>query len=391
MRRRFLIVSAVVIMLSGFATGQASAKTRRHQTIVTTKKVNKTKYHIKHENQKTVSKLSTVHKKRRVKIKQIKLPKKAKHQTLYATKKIRVKKPKGHTKWKYTTYLLLKYANGKKVGFVKEQNLVKGKYLTPDQRQLEKGYATGALRKKRLNAYKVTVNQMLSRYPQQVTKQAKIKDWQAIDKTVIFGDSIALGREYINGDARVADKPFIDTALQKVGVTGPITNRAYSGSGVFAYAKKSFPRNLAWQLAKHDISRYSVIFLSYGTNDWGLTKQGKKSLLQVSTELNHEIQVIRERAPEAKILAVLPIDRYDSKHNNLYADHNVGKQGYTLEELNDAFARVYKANGIPAFDWHKGQNAAITSYRDMSDGQTHPNNQGYAKMAAKLANWLEQQ
>lgn len=55
MRRRFLIVSAVVIMLSGFATGQASAKTRRHQTIVTTKKVNKTKYHIKHENQKVES------------------------------------------------------------------------------------------------------------------------------------------------------------------------------------------------------------------------------------------------------------------------------------------------------------------------------------------------
>ncbi|QBO36876.1 SGNH/GDSL hydrolase family protein [Periweissella cryptocerci] len=391
MKKLLVIVGAVIVVFSGCVSGQVSAKSSRYQTIVTTKKTKRIKYYIKNPKQKTVSKLSTTRRQRPLKIKQIKLAKKMKQSTLYAIKTVRVKKPIRGSKWNYTTYVLLTSATGKKVGYVKKAHLEKGKYLTPEQRQLLKGYVTGNVRKQRLVLNKSAVRQLLALTPRQVTTQSKITDWPALNKAVIFGDSIARGREYVDGEATIAAKPFINDALQKIGVTGNIQNYAYSGSGVCAYANKSFPRNLAWQIDNRKFARYPVIFLAYGTNDWGLTVQGKKSLLQVARTLDDDIQKMREQAPDTKILAVLPIDRFNSKHDNLYTNYKVSKQGYTLEELNAVFKQVYQANGIPVFDWHQGQNAAITSYKDMSDGVTHPTKRGYAKMATKLAGWLQQQ
>lgn len=344
------------------------------------------KYHFK-DTKEQVYALSTTKLKKSVKITKTRQAAADANQKIRVKQKVVVQVPNGDTKWKATTYYRLETTSGASIGYVLLNSIVKGEYQTVDEQNLAKGFATGSIAKKRLADNQATIKKMLTKNTPMITANPIFTDWATEKKALILGDSIAKGTEYINGKATVTAKPFITTALLNLGVSADkIQNSAFSGSGVFAYVKADAPQNLGWQITNRNISAFSVVFLSYGTNDWAKDKQGAKTLLDDATELNRSIQAIREMAPTAKIFGVLPLDRFDAKKVNLW--NNIGKQGFTLEELSQAYAQVYAANGVPAFDWHTGNNNVISNPAQMSDGKTHPNDAGYALMTATITPWL---
>ena len=148
----------------------------------------------------------------------------------------------------------------------------------------------------------------------------------------------------------------------------------------FVPTKKHKNNNFSDLIKYHEknIKESSIIVIAEGTNDYGHNVK----LQQVKAKMDENVKTIKEMNPDAYILGILPMDRWDkSKTKSAYDLAN--KAGYTLKELCDMEAKVYQDNKI-AFTTF--QDMGMTLTRDKTIDGLHPLPETQKEMGQALAN-----
>lgn len=208
----------------------------------------------------------------------------------------------------------------------------------------------------------------------------KNSDYFKGQKIITLGDSITRGYDgyetldnmgYPNWLAR-----YLDTS---------VTNAGYNGAFLCEGGEEETDGDLTPTVNNTNFTNYDIATIAYGTNDYG---HSSNSISDIQTELKNNIKKMKSDNKKLIIYGILPIPRYDAQSNS---DNVIGKGGYTMDELRDAEAAVYKAYKIPVLDWRNDTNPIITdaNHEDrLYDERLHPCAKTYQLMGREIAQFM---
>lgn len=133
-------------------------------------------------------------------------------------------------------------------------------------------------------------------------------------------------------------------------------------------------------------SRYDVIILMIGTNDYGHLDI---PLIDIVSKMTSLVRRLISKHPCSKIYASLPLPRYDSGKN---ANDVVRYADYTFNDLLDKLSTIYSAFQIPYIDWRHYHTEFITdfNFKDMyQDQHVHPNAYTYRRLAFYIGDFIQ--
>ncbi|MCY9807346.1 SGNH/GDSL hydrolase family protein [Lentilactobacillus senioris] len=196
-------------------------------------------------------------------------------------------------------------------------------------------------------------------------------------KVVTLGDSITHGYD---GMENLEDGTYPQWLQRYLNTS--VDNLGYNGAFL---ATESTGGDLTTMVDKTDLSKYDVATIAYGTNDYG---HSRYTLDAVKDVLVDDIHTMKQKNKKLVIYGILPITRYDNDQNS---DDVAGIGGYTMNELRDMLANVYKSEGIPVLDWRNDAKQLITdsnrTYR-LFDERLHPSARTYQMMGSEIAKFM---
>ncbi|WP_237047503.1 SGNH/GDSL hydrolase family protein [Lentilactobacillus curieae] len=164
-----------------------------------------------------------------------------------------------------------------------------------------------------------------------------------------------------------------------------VTNVGYNGAYLCPTESASTDGDLTTVVNANNFKNYGVATIAYGTNDYGHTDSNLDALKDT---LAQNIRKMRSQNKKLIIYGILPLTRYDYKENS---DETIGKGGYTMNELRDAEAEVYKQFDIPYLDWRDVAPGLITdsNYKNrLWDERLHPSAKTYQMMGRDIAKFM---
>lgn len=132
------------------------------------------------------------------------------------------------------------------------------------------------------------------------------------------------------------------------------------------------------QYHEDNLKKSNVIVIFEGTNDYGFNT----NLKQVTQQMDENLKTIKEINPNAYILGILPMNRWDKSSDKSAYDLK-NKAGYTLKELCDEEARVYRENNIAYTTF---QDMGMNLTKDKTIDGVHPLPTTQKEMGQALAN-----
>lgn len=208
----------------------------------------------------------------------------------------------------------------------------------------------------------------------------KHSDYFKSNKLITMGDSITCGYDGYQTLKNLGYPTWLSRYLNV-----KVTNVGYNGAFLAGSDDNATPGDLTTVVNDHNFKNYNVATIAYGTNDYGHTTS---SLDDIKAELDKDIKKMKSDNPDLIIYGILPITRYD---NNVNSDDVAGQAGYTMNELRDAEAQVYKDNDVSYLDWRNDSKQLITDANHISrfnDGRLHPNPMTYQLMGREIATFM---
>lgn len=208
----------------------------------------------------------------------------------------------------------------------------------------------------------------------------KNSDYFKGKKIISLGDSITKGYD----GYETLDNMGYPTWLSRY-LNTSVTNAGYNGAFLCDGGEEETDGDMTPTVNSHNFKNYDVATISYGTNDYGHVSN---SLADIETTLRQNIKKMKSDNKNLIIYGILPITRYDADSNS---DNVIGKGGFTMNDLRDAEAAVYKSYNIPVLDWRNDSTQLITDanhkYR-LYDERLHPTAKTYQLMGREIAKFM---
>ncbi|MFD1126200.1 SGNH/GDSL hydrolase family protein [Lentilactobacillus raoultii] len=231
-----------------------------------------------------------------------------------------------------------------------------------------------------------TLKNGLRYYYVQVAKRPSVTGWVYAKNLqqmtmVSLGDSITKGW---TGTSYASD-PYPKLVATQLGVTD--TNLGANNGKVVGDTVLDLTANVTNTIFKN----YDIATIAYGVNDYF-----HSSLSDVTQVLDDQLKAIKQQAPKLQLFGILPLDCYTTQFGTDQlsdAYDTIGYHDYTLGQLCDAEADVYKANGIKYLDWRTATPQIVPTTIDTSifgDGKLHPTQTTYDQMGTVITNFMEQ-
>lgn len=200
-----------------------------------------------------------------------------------------------------------------------------------------------------------------------------------IKEVVIYGDSIST-KSHGNGGYEELLKNHLEI--------GEIHNHAISSSGI----SKSTPNNLV-ELLENDNNIHrnaDLIVLWHGTNDWfwgaPLGDIESEDTTTFYGAVKHSIELLRKNCPEAIVLYLTPIFRYEIPNQCSVKKEgyvNCNARGLTLKDYYDAIVEMSVVYGFNVVDMRRQTNFHMHNAEKYLEDFVHPNAEGY-KVISKV-------
>lgn len=196
-------------------------------------------------------------------------------------------------------------------------------------------------------------------------------------KIVTLGDSITKGYDgsqtLTNGTYPQWLERYLNTSVDNLGYNGAFM------------AAESTAGDFTKMVDATNFAKYDVATIAYGTNDYGHSRYDLSAIKDIMVDNIHQM---KKQNKKLVIYGILPITRYDNEQNS---DEVAGIGGYTMNELRDMLADVYKSEDIPVLDWRQDSSQLITDnnheYR-LFDERLHPSARTYQMMGKEIAAFM---
>lgn len=189
------------------------------------------------------------------------------------------------------------------------------------------------------------------------------------------GDSVTRG--YLS-TASVAKHPYPDyiagvlkTSVTNVGVSGKFLSGDTDG-------------DLLPVLKANDLTKYQLITIAYGINDWN----DGFELTKVATRLQESIDYIWSKNPSAYILGITPspVWRHTGDDVDLTTPNSAGDN---QKVFIDKLVEVYKSNQIPVYNFVDYPAVTKKGWHTQSVDGIHPTQATHKRMGARIANFIK--
>ncbi|WP_054736913.1 SGNH/GDSL hydrolase family protein [Secundilactobacillus similis] len=200
---------------------------------------------------------------------------------------------------------------------------------------------------------------------------------------VSLGDSITKGWTGVD----YATTPYPKQVGETLGMTS--TNLGENNGKVVG----SSSLDLTYNIDNHNFDKDDVATISYGVNDYF----HDLSLMSVQSTLDQELTELQAQYPNLQIFGLLPLNcyvadattgEYVSAATTMYKDH-----AYTLNDLRDMEAEVYKAHNIKVLDWRDYEGTIIPTddarMTVFGDQRLHPTQATYTEMSGYISDFLQ--
>ncbi|MCP9334392.1 SGNH/GDSL hydrolase family protein [Lentilactobacillus hilgardii] len=208
----------------------------------------------------------------------------------------------------------------------------------------------------------------------------KNSDYFKNQNIICLGDSITKGYDGYETLDNMGYPNWLNRYLNTT-----VLNAGYNGAFLCDGGEQETTGDLTPTVNSHNFKNYDVATIAYGTNDYGHVSN---SLSDIQTTLRQNIKKMKSDNKNLIIYGILPTTRYDSDTNS---DNIIGKGGFTMNDLRDAEAEVYKEFNIPYLDWRKDTTQLITDsnheYR-LYDERLHPSAKTYQLMGREIAQFM---
>lgn len=233
-----------------------------------------------------------------------------------------------------------------------------------------------------------TLKNGLVYYYGHVQKKDKVAGWVykgnfRQTNLVAFGDSITKGWTGVN----YAPNPYPQQVGTSLGIN--VVNKGKAKGKIVGDSSL----DLADNIFSTKLKAYDYATVGYGINDYFKTEL----FHSVPETLDAQLKVMEEANPKLQIFGVLPLDAYvkDKETGTYELAMETNYTEYTLSDLLNALAAVYKKHHIPYLDWRKYQADVInTSYgypsASFGDERLHPTQSTYTKMAKIMTTFLNE-
>jgi hypothetical protein len=207
--------------------------------------------------------------------------------------------------------------------------------------------------------------------------------WLRQMSMVSLGDSITKGWTGVD----YATTPYPKQVGETLGMTS--TNLGENNGKVVG----SSSLDLTYNIDNHNFDKDDVATISYGVNDYF----HDLSLMSVQSTLDQELTELQAQYPNLQIFGLLPLNcyvadattgEYVSAATTMYKDH-----AYTLNDLRDMEAEVYKAHNIKVLDWRDYEGTIIPTddarMTVFGDQRLHPTQATYTEMSGYISDFLQ--
>lgn len=231
----------------------------------------------------------------------------------------------------------------------------------------------------------VTLKNGLKYYYVKVASKPAVKGWIYSKNLrqmsyVALGDSITKGW---TGSSYAAD-PYPAQVGKDLGMT--TTNLGQNNGKVVGTSSL----DLTYNINHHNFKNDDVATIAYGVNDYFHVA----SLTDVTTTLDSELDSLEKQYPNLQLIGILPLNCYvKDATSGLYVSAAItaySSHAYTLDDLRDAEASVYKAHHIKVLDWrqYEGQLIPTDDSRTsvFGDNRLHPTQATYNLMSDIISN-----
>ncbi len=208
----------------------------------------------------------------------------------------------------------------------------------------------------------------------------KNSDYFKGQKIITLGDSITKGYD---GYETLDNMGYPNWLARYLNTS--VFNAGFNGAYLCDTGDLSTDGDLTPTVNANNFKNYNVATIAYGTNDYAHTSS---TLADIQSTLTAAIQKMKSENKNIIIYGILPITRYDGTTNS---DEVIGKGGYTMNELRDAEAEVYKDNNIPYLDWRNDTTQLITDANHetrLYDERLHPSAKTYQLMGREIAQFM---
>ena len=192
-----------------------------------------------------------------------------------------------------------------------------------------------------------------------------------------IGDSISAG--WVK--SKTYCEPYGKIASNQLGMT--FKNVARAGN---SFVPKSNNNNYFSYLInqnKETIKQANVIFILEGTNDYGYSSPFKK----IKEKMIQDLKTIKSLNPKAKIIGILPLERWD-KADKIHSDYYLNnQQQYDLMDIINLEKQVYQSLNIEYTTFNE---MGYTLKRTDTVDSLHPSPATHQKMGAVLAKKVSQ-
>jgi len=165
-----------------------------------------------------------------------------------------------------------------------------------------------------------------------------------------------------------------------------VTNVGYNGAFLVSTEDNQTTGDLTTTVDSTNFKNYGVATIAYGTNDYGHTDS---TLDAIQDTLAQNIQKMQSENKNLIIYGILPLTRYDKYGAN--SDEVIAQGGYSINQLRDAEAEVYKRYNIPYLDWRSVDPNLITDSNHESrlwDERLHPSAKTYQLMGRDISKFM---
>lgn len=232
-----------------------------------------------------------------------------------------------------------------------------------------------------------TLKSGLKYYYVKVASKPSVKGWIYSGNLrqmsyVALGDSITKGWTGVS----YATNPYPAQVGDTLGMTS--TNLGQNNGKVVGDSSL----DLTYNIDNHSFKNDDVVTIAYGVNDYF----HDQDLSDVKQTLSTEISNLKSKYPHLQIVGILPLNCYVKDANSgLYVSAAItpySTHAYTLDDLRDIEASVYKGHSIKTLDWrdYEGQLIPTTDSRKtvFGDERLHPTQKTYTAMSGILSNFL---
>lgn len=137
-------------------------------------------------------------------------------------------------------------------------------------------------------------------------------------------------------------------------------------------------------LKANDLTKYSILTIAYGINDWndGL------ALKDVTTALQNAIDYIWQQNPNIRIVGITPSPVWTHMGNAVDLT-TPNSAGINQKDFINALVNVYDANQIPVFNLLKYPIVTKAGWKTQSIDGIHPTNNTHKILGTRIATFLK--